>query len=109
MPFRSVCVAIRVVVDPGSADSALAPGLLSGARQPPGGLALRHWRLSRQRPAGRPEPLLRRIAAAPRLQYVSTAGSSVVLAPMRAAAVSAFRAVGRCLAAAARPKTGMLP
>jgi hypothetical protein len=32
-----------------------------------------------------------------------------VLAPMRAAAVSAFRAVGRCLAAAARPKAGMLP
>ena len=42
-------------------------------------------------------------------QYGSTAGWSVVLAPIRAAAVLALRAVGRCVAAAARPKTGMLP
>ena len=43
------------------------------------------------------------------LQYGSTAGSSVALAPMRAAAVLAFWAVGKGLAAAARPKTGILP
>lgn len=49
------------------------------------------------RPAGR------------RLQYGSTAGSSVALAPMRAAAVLAFWAVGNGLAAAASPKTGILP
>jgi len=42
-------------------------------------------------------------------QYGSTAGSSVVLAPMRAAAVLPLRAAGRCVAAAARPKAGMLP
>ena len=48
-------------------------------------------------------------AAGERRQYGSTAGASVVLAPMRTAAVSAFRPMGRCRAAAARPKTGMLP
>jgi hypothetical protein len=42
-------------------------------------------------------------------QYGATAGSSVVLAPMRVAAVLPLRAAGRCVAAAARPKTGMLP
>jgi diamine N-acetyltransferase len=44
-----------------------------------------------------------------RLQYGSTAGSSAALAPIRAAAVLAFWAVGKDLAAAARPKTGILP
>jgi predicted dehydrogenase len=42
-------------------------------------------------------------------QYGSTAGSSVVLAPMRAAAVLPLRAAGRWVAATARPKAGMLP
>jgi hypothetical protein len=42
-------------------------------------------------------------------QYGATAGSSVVLAPMRAAAVLPLRAAGTCEPAAARPKTGMLP
>jgi chromosome partitioning protein len=42
-------------------------------------------------------------------QYGATAGSSVLLAPMRAAAVLPLRAAGTCVPAAARPNTGMLP